>query len=359
MEAVKEVKMFEVILACDFYEEDLPEFAKQEWDSQSTFLEIQEILRSNGYACTIVNGTFELIETLCDRIRKRQQLVVWNGIEGFGSRNREAYVPAICESLGVSYTGSDSYANAITLDKFLTKQIAKNCGLEIPNALKFSFAEWKASEAKVLKSLRKNFLDFQKPFFLKPNGEGSSIGIFDDSIVTNPSQIRKYFQTFQSKSEFDSQTEFLAEEYLPGNEFTLGFFSEKGKIYFLPLLKVTTKDRVYSFSVKSKSGRSEKLSVIKPQWDKTLQKKVSSLFRELGITGFGRMDLKEDERGVPKFLELNLTPGFSKEYSSLPYAWKKSGKTFDELVLKNVQLGIQEQKHKKFAYGNYRRENLH
>ena len=34
---------------------------------------------------------------------------------------REAFYPALFEELGIPYTGSDAYTNAITLDKWLTK----------------------------------------------------------------------------------------------------------------------------------------------------------------------------------------------------------------------------------------------
>ena len=49
--------------------------------------------------------------------------VVFNIAEGLSGRNREAQVPALCELLGIPYTGSDSATLAIALDKALGKKV--------------------------------------------------------------------------------------------------------------------------------------------------------------------------------------------------------------------------------------------
>ena len=43
---------------------------------------------------------------------------------------REAFYPAMFEELGIPYTGSDAYTNAITLDKWLTKLIVQRAGID-------------------------------------------------------------------------------------------------------------------------------------------------------------------------------------------------------------------------------------
>ena len=48
--------------------------------------------------------------------------LIFNIAEGVEGRNREAAVPALCELLGIPYTGSDSATLAIALDKALSKR---------------------------------------------------------------------------------------------------------------------------------------------------------------------------------------------------------------------------------------------
>ena len=56
--------------------------------------------------------------------------VVFNIAEGARGRGREAQVPALCELLGIPYSGSDPTTLSLCLDKGLTKQILRSAGIE-------------------------------------------------------------------------------------------------------------------------------------------------------------------------------------------------------------------------------------
>ena len=49
--------------------------------------------------------------------------LVFNIAEGVAGRNREAAVPALCELMGIPYTGSDAATLSIALDKALSKRV--------------------------------------------------------------------------------------------------------------------------------------------------------------------------------------------------------------------------------------------
>ena len=85
---------------------------------------------------------------------------------------REAFYPALFEELGIPFTGSDAYTNAITLDKWLTKLLAAACRRSTPRAA-------------LLVTVR-NFDQVVErgaglafPVIVKPNHEGSSKGIYN------------------------------------------------------------------------------------------------------------------------------------------------------------------------------------
>ena len=59
------------------------------------------------------------------RPRATRRTCVFNFAEGTGvGRTREARVPAVCEMLGIPYTGSDPLALAVALDKDMTRRLA-------------------------------------------------------------------------------------------------------------------------------------------------------------------------------------------------------------------------------------------
>ncbi|MEZ4367352.1 MAG: hypothetical protein R2939_13890 [Kofleriaceae bacterium] len=85
--------------------------------------------------------------------------LIFNIAEGVEGRNREAQVPALCELLGIPYTGSDSATLAIALDKALAKKV-----LPSTTSSRRSSSSWsrRASACR-----RTQFL-----LIVKPNAEG-------------------------------------------------------------------------------------------------------------------------------------------------------------------------------------------
>ena len=85
---------------------------------------------------------------------------------------REAFYPALFEELGIPYTGSDAYTNAITLDKWLTKLMLQRAGIET-----------RARPPRHAPQLRATMVErgagLAFPVIVKPNHEGSSKGIYN------------------------------------------------------------------------------------------------------------------------------------------------------------------------------------
>jgi D-alanine-D-alanine ligase len=60
--------------------------------------------------------------------------LVFNIAEGVSGRNREAAVPALCELMGIPYTGSDAATLSIALDKALSKRVLRQHGILTPSS---------------------------------------------------------------------------------------------------------------------------------------------------------------------------------------------------------------------------------
>jgi len=317
-----------VFLICDIYPE--LEIQKnglyQEWESKRSVEYVRDTLYDLGFKVEIyepIHDKIKLLNRLTSEIKKnqRQNTILWNLVEGFYSRNREGYIPNIAEFLGFPYTGSDSYLQCITLDKDLTKSIARS--LDIPTPYSYLCA----SKDKIPQIPESDF-----PLFAKPNSEGSSLGIKKSSIVLNSSDLKVYID--QTPVVFFP---ILFEEYLPGDEYTIGIIGSKENVRTLRLCQVQM-DGVYGQDSKSKNYMPEKIIPKNPVNLRQIPDGTSRLADKLGFFGFGRADWKLDKEGAPRFLEINLTPGLSPFYSSFPISYGEGLESYKEMI--NEILGI-------------------
>src|SRR5262245_12989483 len=89
---------------------DLPDDWDEEFDSPVTIAALSGVFRARGHEVVeLGNGRGLLEKLLAD-----PPDLVFNFAEGRGAaRSREARVPAVCEMLGIPYTGSDAAAMAV------------------------------------------------------------------------------------------------------------------------------------------------------------------------------------------------------------------------------------------------------
>jgi D-alanine-D-alanine ligase-like ATP-grasp enzyme len=168
-----------------------------EFDSPETIDKIKNTLESLGNSVVMVEANIEAFDKLKEL--KDSIDIVFNIAEGLDGDARESQIPMFCEVLGIPYTHSGPTTHAIKLDKEFTKLIIKGAGItNVPGSTKF-------------------------PLIVKPNKEGSSKGIMNDSIVHNQEELDKKTKEIREKMD----VEVLAEEYIDGREFTVAVMGNK------------------------------------------------------------------------------------------------------------------------------------
>jgi hypothetical protein len=133
--------------------------------SELTVAAIADALRGAGHEVRLLGGGRRLVAALMDDPPQ----LVFNLCEGAGGRSREAHAAAVCELLGVPYTGSDPLTLAATLDKQVAKELVAAAGVPVPRGAVVDGAGFALDG-----------LSF--PLLAKPLAEGSSIGIRDASL---------------------------------------------------------------------------------------------------------------------------------------------------------------------------------
>jgi D-alanine-D-alanine ligase len=302
------------------------EFA--EWDSPATIAAVESALSEFGRVLRL-----EAKEDFPAKLREAKPDIVFNIAEGLRGVNREAHVPAICEFLGIPYSGSDPFTLSLCLDKARTKETLAFHGIPSP-----SFAV-----VRTIEDLR-TAESLSLPLFVKPIHEGSSKGITDRNLCWDRTQLRK-----QTKFLLESYAQpVLVEEYLPGKEFTCAVIGNGDEATVLPIVGMNFETLpkgalpIYGFDAKFVWDRPENpLDIFQcpARVTTALQASIEGVtldaFRVLGCRDWARIDVRLDAAGVPNVLEVNPLPGIlpdPADNSCLPKAARAAGIGYDELI---------------------------
>lgn len=231
--------------------------------------------------------------------------LIFNTAEGRRGRFREAFYPALFDELGFPYTGSDAYALAVTLDKQLSKLILAKHGIRTPG--------WQYVEK--LNELTAENLRF--PVIVKPNFEGSSKGITQDSIAETLEEV--HTKVAQALARYPAGV--LVEEFIGGRDLTVPFLAAVDNDYdgvlapveyvIDPAATAGRKYSIYDYDLKVKNDSA--VSVRAPahvpvKTAEDVRKMAQTIFRVVDCRDLGRIDFRLSDAGVPYFLEINALP---------------------------------------------------
>jgi D-alanine-D-alanine ligase len=308
-----------------------------EWDSPRTIDAIGSALAAYGEVIRL-----EASPDFPERLRAAKPDLVFNIAEGHHGVNRESHVPAICEFLGVPYSGSDPLTLSICLDKARAKEILSYH--RVPTA-PFLLVE----SAEDLDRLLAGALPLSPPseimpLFVKPVHEGSSKGITERNFVRNADELEA-----QVRFLLDAYGQpVLVEEFLPGAEFTCGVLGNGPDARVLPIVGMNFGALphgampIYGYEAKWIWDRPESpLDIfacpapISETMRIAIERVVLRAYRVLGCRDWSRVDVRLDADGVPNIVEVNPLPGIlpdPADNSCLPKAARAAGLSYDELI---------------------------
>jgi len=277
---------------------------------------VARALENLGVHHSMVDGPRRLLE----QVEAGHFDRVFNLLHGRGGE--DGALQGALRLYGIPVTGSGVLASALTMSKVQTKRIWQAVGLPTPNYGLCHRGDWLDANGQVdAEKLSAMSASLSFPVFVKPNQEGSSLGM---SRVAKPAELDEaLLQAFA----FDEEV--LVEQLIEGREFTCGILAE----HTLPLIELRTSRSFYDFDAKYASGDTEYLCPAPV--DKALTEKVQMLCRRafdvVGAHGWGRVDVMVDQQHEPWLLEVNTTPGMT-ESSLFPKAAAAFGLSFEELV---------------------------
>ena len=272
-------------------------------------------LKTLGYEVTEV----PVGRDLAARLARVRPGVVFNALHG--RYGEDGCMQGMLEVMGIPYTGAGVLASALAMHKATAKTIWRARSLPTPR--------WTLVPA----GAHRPELPAPLPLVVKPNSEGSSVGV---SIVRRRAALA---QAIRAARRFDREV--LIEEYVPGSEVTVGILGGRA----LGALEVVPKGEFHTYEVKYTAGMEE--FHMPARLDTATLRRVLVLaeaaHRALECGSCSRVDFRVNGRR-PYLIELNSLPGLT-DLSYLPRIAEWAGIPFPALcerILDGAGLGVRE-----------------
>ena len=283
-----------------------------------------------GYETILIGSCKKLIELISSG--KLNVDYIYNTAEGIFSRNREGIIPALLEAYNIPYIGSDAYALSLTLNKYHTKLLAKQIGIPTPKSEIIYLYDSNTDIIQKLKNLH-------FPLVVKPNYEGSSMGLYlADSVDDSMCRIKQ--------NQFDYHQEILCEEYIEGMEITVPIIGNEDKTSALGVIEFYRGDKqpigIFKADDKHYTDVKCRKAEIPSETECQIKEYSEKIHRFLGCRDINRIDYRVTADYKIYLLEINPLPALDPE-GSFVCAAKLQGMDFPELLNKIVDEAIHRQ----------------
>ena len=268
-------------------------------------------LKKTGYQVSKFDPKFLPIS----EIGKIDVDVIFNALHGKGGE--DGRVQSFFEYFRIPYTHSGVLSSMITMNKYFSKQLFIKNRIRTPNYFFLNRKDYLS--VNLMKKIKKNKLNF--PIVIKPNDEGSSIGV---KICKNLNSLKTQFK--KSNNNYDN---LIFETYIPGKEIQVAVVGGKsiGAIELRPKRKFYDYKAKYKKSAKTLHIMPAEISKKKYREVLRISKKANKILKCKGIV---RCDFRFYKN---KFflLEVNTQPGMT-SLSLVPEIAKHSKISFVQLV---------------------------
>ena len=266
-----------------------------------------DALNDVGYDVTRVDVSRNL-KTLIDALKPAPD-VVFNALHGrFGEDGR---IQSLLDILGLPYTHSGVLASALAMDKQSAKALFAARGIPCPEGKLLTIAEIGDS------------MPLNPPFVVKPNNEGSSVGV----MVIRQGDNRVTFDNWPYGDDV------LVEQYIDGRELTVAVIGDRA----LGVTELRPNVGFYDYEAKYTDGKTEHLcpAPIPDEITELAMEYAVLAHQALGCRGVSRSDFRYDDTesspGRLYMLEVNTQPGMT-PLSLVPEQAAHAGMSMSDLV---------------------------
>ncbi|MFJ6695756.1 ATP-grasp domain-containing protein [Streptomyces sp. NPDC091272] len=214
-----------------------------------------------------------------------------------GPYGEDGRLQGLLDYLRVPYCGSGVSASAVAADKILCKRVMRSLGVPTPG-----WSVWSGGPA----------VWPGRPVMIKPPFGGSSVGL---SLVREQTDLARALHDAAGGTREDV----LMEEYITGTPLTVGLLELPGNTVaiFPPLATEALDAEFYDADTKldaeSQGAVSVQVADLAPETVARITEHGRALWDGLGLRGSARIDFMLTPDNRPYVLEVNSTPGMSRD----------------------------------------------
>ncbi|MEC9209777.1 MAG: D-alanine--D-alanine ligase [Bacteroidota bacterium] len=239
-----------------------------------------------------------------------------------GSPAENGLIQDYFDNINLPYTSCNAEVSALIFDKFECNNTLKKLGFRCANSI-IICSNKKVSESAIINKVG-------LPFFVKPNGSGSSYGI---SKVTKKADLSKAI-----KKAFSHDNKVIIESFINGTEVSCGVYFDGEQITSLPITEIISENDFFDYEAKYE-GKSQEITPAKinDQLTSEIQKTTIDIYKKMSLSGICRIDFII-QNNKPYIIEINTIPGLSEE-SIIPKQLKAANISLSEifdLCLRNI-----------------------
>ena len=240
--------------------------------------------------------------------------VVFNALHG--RWGEDGCVQGILEWLRIPYTHSGVLASALAMDKAKSKAVLAAAGIPVPGGGLFDRHEVARDHV------------MAPPYVIKPNAEGSSVGVFLVTEGANrpPQEVGANDWTYGEQV--------MVEPFIAGRELAVAVLGEADGPRALTVTDITPTKGFYDYEAKYAPGGSvhELPARLKPDVFEMALRLSERAHEALGCRGVSRSDFRYDDvKDVLVLLEVNTQPGMTST-SLVPEQAAHVGMSYEDLV---------------------------
>jgi D-alanine-D-alanine ligase len=240
--------------------------------------------------------------------------LVFNGLHG--RWGEDGCVQGVLETLGLAYTHSGVLASALAMDKARSKAVLAAAGIPVPGGGLFDRHDVARDHV------------MQPPYVVKPNAEGSSVGVF----IVPEGANRPPRELASPDWAFGEQV--MVEPFVPGVELSVAVLGRATGPQALAVTEIRPSTGFYDYEAKYAQGGS--VHVLPAPIPDAVRGRAMALAKlghaSLGCRGVTRSDFRYDGiNDLLVLLEVNTQPGMTPT-SLVPEQADHVGISFDRLV---------------------------
>lgn len=258
-----------------------------------------------GYDCEYLGGMKELFQMYKNKSYSDDMIFI-NYNYGYPAQYKRVQSPALLELMNAKYSGADPFSALLINDKAFCKKIL--AGLHVQTASGYLFCN--------MQDISDFFSqpNLNLPVVVKPNLEGSSLGIDEECFCTTYDAAQN-----KAKKLINRFHQVLLEEYIDGYECTVWMIGNKNYFPFIKPLIISSNHKYYFenkiFTLNDKANHNKTYdlpeNILPSHIVEELRNQAKNIFCELGLRDYGRIDFRIKNNEI-YFIEANALPIFSK-----------------------------------------------